>query len=117
MIATAVSALVTTVWSMATGGVFALAFTVMLIAADPAAPPLSVTEAVTVWLPTLKVLVENDDAVVIAPSRLEVHSRSPEMLPSGSSIAVPLKVIEVPSVTVWPSAGEVIVTTGAAGTF
>src|SRR5512143_1421174 len=45
-----------------------------VIWAVPVSPPLSVTEAVIVWVPAERVLVEKEPPVPIGPSRLELQA-------------------------------------------
>ena len=59
------------------------------------APAESVTEAVTVWRPTLRIF-DTEAPVPKVPSRLEVQMILPLMLPSSASVAVPEKVRLVP---------------------
>jgi hypothetical protein len=54
------------------GAVFAT--TLSVIWANPVSPPLSVTEAVIVWVPGERVLVETVPPVPIAPLRLELQA-------------------------------------------
>src|SRR3990172_11210926 len=77
------------------GGVFAgaAAFTITVIAAEPCKPPLSVTDAVIVWVPTDRVLVENDPPAPMLPFTLEVHARLAVRFPSSASVAVPVNVM------------------------
>ena len=68
--------------------------TVML--SDPLRPPESVTEAVIVWEPTDRPLVENVLPELIGPSMLDVQARLLLRIPSSVSVAAPLKVTEFP---------------------
>jgi len=58
-------------------------------------------------------VVENEPtSVPIAPSRLEFQDRLLVRSPSSGSLAVPLKVIDVPSTTAVPVFGSEMVTVG-----
>ena len=85
--------------------------TVTVIMADPSKPPESVTDAVTVWVPTLSV-VEKLPPLPIAPSRFETQDRPAVRSPFSASSAVPEKAMLVPSGNEDPSTGLVIVTAG-----
>ena len=95
-----------------TGGSFT-AVTIRVIWSVPVSPPLSVTVAVTVWVPAERSDREKDPPVPMDPSRLELHSRSAVRSGSSTSSAVPVNVITSPSANVSPFAGVVIVTVGA----
>ena len=88
-------------------------FTVTVIEAEPKTPPLSVTDAVMVWVPTERVAIEKETPVPIAPSRSEDHDRLAAISPSSVSMALPVNVIKLPAVNEAPSTGAVIATTGA----
>src|SRR5688572_15750208 len=75
----------------AIGAVLA-AVTAIVIDADPGSPPESVTDAVMVCEPAVRVLVENVAPEPITPSRLDVHDRLFVRLPSSVSVAVPVNV-------------------------
>ena len=86
---------------------------VMEIESAPESPPLSVTEAVMVWTPRDRELVEKLPPEPMAPSRLEVQEMEPLRLPSSASVAVPEKPRACPEVEVVPFAGAVMETWGA----
>ena len=65
-----------------------------------------------VCVPTLKAVVGTLAPVPIEPLTLDVHARLALMLPFSTSIAVPVKMIEVPWTKLAPLAGAVIVTVG-----
>ncbi len=87
--------------------------TVTLMEADPLRPPLSLTEAVMVWVPAESVL-EKDPPLPIKPSKVETQLNPKVRSPSSGSLAAPAKLIEVPLSKTEPSTGAVIVTEGAA---
>ena len=91
------------------GGVFAL--TVTVIDALAVNPMESLTEAVIVWFPTERT-AEKEPPVPMAPSREEVQARLAVRSPSSASVAVPAKLMLVPSANVLPSSGAVMVTVG-----
>ena len=96
----------------AVGAVFA-AFTVTVIMAWPTRLPVSVTDAVIVCSPMLRVEVMKVFPVpIFSASRLEVHTSAVVRSPSSASSAVPVNMIESPSVVVQPSVGETIVAVG-----
>ncbi len=70
----------------------------MVTESEPERPPESVTEAVMVWLPTDRELVEKEPPEPMAPSMLEVQLRDEVRLPSSVSLAVPLNDTLSPSV-------------------
>jgi len=82
--------------------------TLTVMAAEPERPPLSVADAVIVCVPCERVEVENVLPVPMPPSRFERHVRLLEMLPSSLSMAVPVNVIESPTLNEAPLAGAVI---------
>ncbi len=93
---------------------------VILIDAEPAngfesGLPLSVTAAVIVCVPNESADVEKLAPVPICPSALEVQTMVAARVASSSSvsIAAPLKLIGVATKNEAPSAGEVILTSGA----
>lgn len=88
------------------------ALTVTETDALPVKPPLSVTDAVIVCVPTLSVR-EKLPPVPICPSRLDVHTRLAVRFPSCVSLAEPENEIVAPSAKVEPLAGLLIVTLGA----
>jgi len=63
-------------------GILDTAATVSVRVADAVSPPLSVTVAVIVWVPALKVDVENEPPDPIVPLILEVQVKLPVRLPS-----------------------------------
>jgi hypothetical protein len=85
--------------------------TVILIASEPGNPPESVTEAVIVWVPVDR-LVLNEPPAPIVPSILDVQLSDPVSVPSSKSVALPAKSMLAPSGKLEPSAGAVIVTIG-----
>src|SRR6185436_4838837 len=87
--------------------------TVTVRCADPANPPLSVTDAVMVCVPTESDEVLKPAPLPMLPLRLDDQVRLAEMLPSSVSPAVPLKLIAVPWVTEVPLGGAVMETVGA----
>jgi hypothetical protein len=93
------------------GAVFATTLTV--IWAVPVSPPLSVTEAVIVCVPTERLFVEKEPPVPMGPFKLDVQASEAVRLPSWVSLAVPLNVMEAPWLKVDPLAGAVIETVGA----
>ena len=93
------------------GGSFGAAVIVTVIPAETVTLPLFVTDAVTVCVPTESVALTLAP-VPSAPPGFEVHTRFALKSPSSVSFAVPSKVSSVPSTTLVPSAGPVIVTVG-----
>ena len=86
-----------------------------VIESAPDSPPLSVTDAVIVWVPTLRLLMLNEPPLPIGKiSRSEVQIIDAVRLPSSRSAAVPWKLMLVPSLNVRPLLGWSIVTVGAA---
>jgi hypothetical protein len=85
--------------------------TVILIASEPGNPPESVTEAVIVWVPADR-LVLNEPPAPIVPSILDVQLSEPVSVPSSRSVALPVKPMLAPSGKLEPSAGAVIETVG-----
>ena len=79
---------------------------------DPGRPPLSNTCAVMICAPPVR-LALTDAPVSRMPSMLDVHAISDAMSPSSRSLAMPVKGIRSVSSKLLPSAGAVIVTTGA----
>ena len=96
----------------ADGAIALAATTVIVRVAEPVRPPLSVTAAVMVWVPTDSVR-DRLPPVPSAPSRFDVQASAAVRLPSCVSLAVPVKVTAVPSTTEVPLAGAVMLTTGA----
>ena len=92
-------------------------FTVRVIVLLPAAPRLSVAEAVMVWVPTESAEVVTLAPVPRAPSRSELQARLAVRSPSSGSLALPEKVTAVPVSSVVPSAGAVMETVGVALAF
>ena len=86
---------------------------VTVICAEPVTLPESVTEAVIVWVPIERLEVAKEPPVPMAPLIDEVQDRLAVRLPSSRSLAVPVKVIEVPEPTLVPVAGAVMATAGA----
>src|SRR5262245_50564338 len=74
-------------------------------------PPESVTDAVMMWFPLVRVLVKVAP-VPICPSLLDVQTRDGAMLPSSVSVAVPWKVMLAPAEKFEPVGGLKIETTG-----
>ena len=101
---------------MDTVGAVLAAFTVTVMASEPGKLPLSVTEAVMIWVPTVRVLIENEPVLPMLPSISEFQDRFAVMSPSSKSLAVPTKVMLVPSMTLDELAGAVMDTVGAAFT-
>ena len=81
----------------------------------PVFPPLSLTDAVIVWVPGVRV-AEELAPEPIAPSRLELHESDDVRTPSSESLAVPENEIEVPSSNVESLDGAVISTVGGSFT-
>src|SRR5262245_63390774 len=73
-------------------------------------PPLSVTDAVMMWLPELKLVLVRDVPLPRAPSRLEVHWMV--RLASSRSLAVAVKVIAWACSKDEPEAGPVMLIVG-----
>jgi hypothetical protein len=71
-----------------------------------------VTDAVMVWVPRLREEVLNEAPLPIEPLIDEVQARLPEIVPSSTSVAVPLNETEVPTSQVEPLAGAVMLTAG-----
>ena len=70
--------------------------TITVIESLPGRPPLSVTTASMVWLPTLSTLLKLPP-VPMAPSIEEFHARSPVTSPSSASLPLPVNVMLSPS--------------------
>ena len=87
----------------------------MLMLALPVLVPVSVTDAVMVWFPSLRV-VEKLPPAPIGPLMLEVQARLAVRSPSSVSLAVPAKLIVAPEANVEPSAGLVMETEGGSFT-
>ena len=96
-----------------TGAALAATVTVTPIWAVPGSPRLSVAVAVTIWLPTDSDAVEKPAPLPIDPSRSELQARPAVRSPSSASDAPPLKLTVWPATKLDPSAGAVMVTTGA----
>jgi len=75
-------------------------------------PPLSVTWAVMVCVPTERLDNENKLSVAKNPSMLEVHWMKLLSEPCSGSLAEPENVTDVPSVNEEPEAGDDIDTVG-----
>lgn len=104
--------LVATRFDGADGGTGPVTVTVKVMDADPDRPPLSLTDAVIVCMPALKVLVVTEEPISKNPSRLEDQIKPVERFPSCVSFAVPVKVTAVPCVVEELFAGEVMETVG-----
>ena len=78
----------------------------------PTRPAWSLTEAVIRCVPAESVLVVKERPVPTTPSRLETHARLAERSPV-SSIALAVKVMELPTGSCAPEAGAEMVTCGA----
>ena len=89
-----------------------LDFTSSVITLDPSSPPLSVTRARIVWIPTDRSLVAKVPPDPSVPSRLDVQAIDPVRSPSSMSTAVPENSMRSPSVNADPVSGAVIVTAG-----
>jgi hypothetical protein len=88
----------------------------MVIAIDVLAvlPPVSVTDAVIVCVPTARLLLLMDAPTPSAPFLLEVHWMFDETLPSSASIALPVNTTLASAWNEAPFSGDEIVTVGAA---
>ena len=69
--------------------------TVTVTESLPGSPPESVTEAVIMWVPSLRV-AEKLPPVPIGPTKSEVQLRLPVRVPSSVSVAVPAKLMVAP---------------------
>ena len=78
----------------------------------PVKPPASVTEAVIVWVPEVRVL-EKLPPLPREPSILDFQVRLEVRFPFCVSVAVPLKLTVAPEAKVAPFPGLTRVTTGA----
>ena len=96
---------------VAAGAVFGGAI-VMVMLSESVKPPESVTEAVIVCVPTDRLEVETVPPEPIEPSILENQTRLPFRRPSSVSVAIPLKVTELPSIAELPLEGAVIRVSG-----
>ncbi len=94
------------------GGEFAGSLTVIDMLSVSDSPPLSVTVAVMVCVPTERLDNENKLSVAKNPSMLEVHWMELLSGPSSASVAVPWNVTEAPSVNSEPDDGDSIDTVG-----
>src|SRR5438046_4731256 len=83
-----------------------------LMLAEPVRFPLSVTEAVIVWVPAERVLTGMEPPVPSGPSRFEFHWIDELRLPCSVSLAVAVKLMDAPLVKVDPFAGALMLTTG-----
>ncbi len=83
---------------LAVGAAFAFTVTVILGGVTGLKPPLSVTVAVIVCTPTLSVPEPKISPDPITPSRLDNQLRFALRAPSYASLALPLKVMLLPSV-------------------
>ena len=88
------------------GAVFAT--TLSVIWAVPVSPPLSVTEAVSVWVPAERVLVEEEPPFTIGPFRLQLQASAAVRSPCRVSFAVPGKRTRAPGVKLDWLAGALI---------
>ena len=70
------------------------------------------TVAVTVCVPTLRLLATTCGPLPSAPSRSDCHTIAPPRSPDSASLAVAWNVTGVPESKVAPPAGEAIVSTG-----
>lgn len=86
--------LIATVGGVLSGIMSGVIVTVVL--PESVRPPESATDAVIMCVPTDKLEEENVPPEPIGPSMLEIQTRLPLRLPSSESLAVPVKVIEVP---------------------
>ena len=86
--------------------------TVTLIVADPGNPPLSVTEAVMICVPTGSVADMDPPVPIEPPSDVQARAAAKVILSSSVSVTEPVKLIEVPSTKEAPSAGETIPSVG-----
>ncbi len=87
--------------------------TVMLMLSFAVFPPESVTDAVIVWIPLLRV-VEKLPPVPIWPSLLEVQTREAVRSKSSGSVALPWKSIGADGSKLEPFTGMVMETAGGA---
>src|SRR5262245_22386350 len=85
-----------------TTSAFGTGLTVTVIQADPVASPESVTEAVIVCVPTLKLLVEKLAPDPIGPFTLDDQDRPALRVPSWASLALPAKPIGLPTTKADP---------------
>ena len=90
----------------------ATSFIVMEVVVVVVRPPESVTDAVTIWIPTDKLDVLTDAPVPIALSMSELHWICELTTPSCRSFDVPEKTIVSPSSNELPNGGESIVNVG-----
>src|SRR5207244_5445915 len=88
------------------------AFTTTVTCRLAVLPPLSVTAAVTVWVPERSVETRSVGPGPRAPSRLELHRIAASRLPSSVSLALAGKMTAAPGTEAKPAAGEVIARTG-----
>jgi hypothetical protein len=77
-------------------------------------PPLSLTDAVIVCVPTERLPLLIEAPVPSDPVTLELHWMLDEMLPSSASIALPVNVTFVSAWNEAPLSGDEIITDGAA---
>ena len=91
------------------------AFTTTVVRACAVFPPLSVTEAVIVWVPERSEVRTSLPPLPSGPSRLELQVIAEVRSPSSASLAIAARWTGSPGAT-SPSAGGVIVTVGAAFT-
>jgi hypothetical protein len=79
---------------------------------ESSSPPVSVTDAVMVWVPTDKVDVSTCPPLPNVPSRSEVQAIPKVRLPSSASLAKAPKLTTSPAAYTVPSPGSSMVTTG-----
>ena len=102
--------LIATVGGVLSGIMSGVIVTVVL--PESVRPPESATDAVIMCVPTDKLEEENVPPEPIGPSMLEIQTRLPLRLPSSVSLAVPVKITELPDKYELPGAGEVIAIVG-----
>ena len=87
--------------------------TVIVIAAWPTRPPVSVARALIVCTPGRSAVVARVAPVPRGPSRLELHSSRLPRSPSSASVAAPAKATGLPGSTLVPDGGARMLTSGA----
>src|SRR5439155_503835 len=87
--------------------------TVIVIAAWPTRPPVSVARALIVCTPGRSAVVATVAPVPRGPSRLELHSSRLPRSPSSASVAAPAKATGLPGSTLVPDGGARMLTSGA----
>jgi hypothetical protein len=90
------------------------AVTVIVIDVLAFLPPVSVTDAVIVCVPTGRLPLLIEAPVPSGPMMLDVHSMLDEMVPSSASIALPVNVTFVDAWNEAPLSGDEIITVGVA---